>query len=73
MTNEEQRELLTNFCDQVRDALLEQSGKWPEHWDGFELRWLVKETFEYEARMPHSGAKKRKKEFLNDLLVNRFY
>jgi hypothetical protein len=73
MTKEDQRQLLTTFCDQVRDALLARSDQWPENWDGFELRWLVEEAFKFEARNPHDFSQRRKSAFRNQWATTNLY
>jgi len=52
MNRERQREILKELLDLIRDELLAQSDKWPEEWDGFELRWLA------EAAVSNSTPKK---------------
>ena len=74
MTRTEQETLLTNFFDQVRDALLKNSDKWPEDWDGFELRWLALEAMRYEdpvTMRDRRGARRR--EFEKTYLRERLY
>lgn len=70
MTRDQQRELLTNFCDQVRDFLLSRSDQWPEEWDGHELRELAIYAFDNERtalmREPRS---KRRRDAHNEIIV----
>lgn len=73
MTNEEQKALLTEFIDRVRDQLLSKADKWPEEWDGFELRWLADEAFEFEAPVPSEDRKHRYREFLNTCHTEHLY
>ena len=75
MTKDEQRQLLDNFIDQVKDRILERSDKWPDDWDGFELRWLAQEAFNYECSSLGEKTRNRKRyrEFRNAVLVNNLY
>jgi len=74
MTNQEQRKLLTNFCDQVRDHLLSRSDHWPEDWDGHELRELVIEAFTAErTRLMREKYSRRRRRCHNEIIVNNLY
>lgn len=44
-----------------------ESGKVPSNWEGLELRWLLENRFVSEYG---HYEKKRKKEYINDVLVN---
>jgi hypothetical protein len=70
MTKDEQRKLLTNFINDVRVTLLARSERWPDNWDGFELRWLVEEAFKFESP---GKVKKRFKVFENEYIVRNLY
>ena len=73
MTKEEQQQLLSNFIDDVRAALLRRSERWPDNWDGFELRWLAEAAFKQEAPEHKRMGVKRFREFKNDYIVNDLY
>jgi hypothetical protein len=75
MTREEKENLLTDFVSGVLNHLLGHSSDWPEDWDGFELRWLAQEAFNYEApqHTRASGRAKRYKEFENTLITTNLY
>ena len=74
MTREEQRQLLTIFFDQVRDALLEKADQWPDEWDGFELRWLARKAIDWETERTWKTAPiSRKREFNNDWVTLDLY
>ncbi len=73
MNKDRQRELLTNFCNEVRDAMLEHSDEWPEDWDGFELRWLAEMVFNLEAPAHNRMGQKRWRDFLNTWQCERLY
>lgn len=44
------REFLKNYLNSVRDNLISKAAKMPAEWDGFELRWLVADQFNWEQR-----------------------
>lgn len=48
MTRRDQKRLFREFLNQMRDSILERSDKWPDDWDGHELRELASYAFEYE-------------------------
>lgn len=48
MTADEQKQFLINLCDQTRDHLLSRADRWPENWDGHELRELIAIAFDFE-------------------------
>jgi hypothetical protein len=47
MSPEQQKKIVTDLCNSVRDKLLERIDDFdiPEEWDGLELRQLVAEVF----------------------------
>lgn len=73
MTDKDKKELVTNFCNSVRDEVVKkiEEGKIPENWDGHELRVLIAEKFNFEVtslmREPRS---KRMKACKNDIIVH---
>jgi hypothetical protein len=73
MTREEQKELLTNFCNQMRDAMLARADRWPEAWDGHELRELAAVAFDRERTRLMREDKKRAKAARNEMVVNNLY
>lgn len=74
MNNAQQIELLTDYIDSVREAILSHSDQWPESWDGFELRWLAEWAFSYEASYVNRPEhKKRKREFQNEFVTRNLY
>jgi hypothetical protein len=75
MTKEKKEALLQELVTRVLDEMLAHSDKWPEEWDGFELRWLAETAFSYEApsRTRASGHAKRYKEFKNILNTKNLY
>ena len=73
MTRTEQRELLTSFCNSVRDSMLGGSDKWPEAWDGHELRELAAKAFDWERTRLMRESGKRRKACHNQIVVNNLY
>jgi hypothetical protein len=73
------RALLINLCDSVRDTLLARADKWPDTWDGHEIRELIAYAFEHERTLTRKGGRpdrtkvRRKREALNDIIVNNLY
>ena len=67
------REFLKNYLNSVRDELISKVGQMPEEWGGYELRWLVADTFEWEQRnrTPDAGShwRRRVREYANEKLV----
>jgi hypothetical protein len=45
MNEKEKEKFLTELIDDVKKDLINESAKYPEEWDGIELRWRVKEVF----------------------------
>ena len=73
MTRTEQRRLLRNFINAVRDHLLERSKDWPEEWDGHDLRELVASAFEWERTPIMSKAPRRRRQTQNEIAVRNLY
>ena len=73
MKRADQKKLLRTFTRQVTDALLAKAKDWPEGWDGHELRELVKYAFDYEQTSLMRANRKRRKNCLNEIIVNNLY
>lgn len=73
MNKERQKQLLSNFMDEVKSQLLDQADQWPEDWDGFELRWLVEQAILQEAPAHDRMGQKRWRDFKNEWTVKRLY
>lgn len=73
MDREKQKKLLVEFCNSMRDAMLARADKWPEEWDGHELRELAAYAFGCERSRLMQENKKRAKAALNDIIVNNLY
>ncbi|MEE9386104.1 MAG: hypothetical protein V3V08_22050 [Nannocystaceae bacterium] len=73
MKRADQKKLLRTFTGQVTAALLSRAKDWPESWDGHELRELVLYAFQYERTSLMRESRKRRKDCLNDIIVNNLY
>jgi hypothetical protein len=73
MTRREQRTLLRNFCNSVRDALLAHSKQWPDDWNGHELRELVAYAFEHERTSLMREDGRRRRNCANEINVRNLY
>lgn len=50
MTKAEQKRLVRTFTKNVLASVLERADRWPEEWDGFELRALLAVAFACEVQ-----------------------
>jgi len=57
MTYQEQTKLIKELIANVQDDILKESIKYPETWDGVELRWRVADVF---SQVVFGGIGKRK-------------
>lgn len=73
MTKKEQRKLLRDFCNNVRNTLLERSHLWPQEWDGHELRELAAYAFDHERTRLMRENKKRARDASNEIAVRNLY
>lgn len=74
MTKEEQVALLTTFVEQVRQVLVAKADRWPEDWDGHELRELVAYAFQYErTRLMLEKRSRRRLDCKNTIIVDNLY
>jgi hypothetical protein len=64
MNRDEQRELVTQAMDEIRDRLLERSEYWPSNWNRVELFWLMKEALRDHSEPPEFD-RRRWAAFLN--------
>jgi len=71
MNNMEQFGFICELIDNVKTEILMKSKKFPENWDGIELRWYIADRFS-QVVMGGSGERKGKryKDFKNEVLVN---
>lgn len=73
MTKRQQKQLLRMFCNQIRDALLARADKWPDEWDGHDLRELAAYAFDYERTRLMREDKKRAAAVRNAIAVDNLY
>ena len=72
MEKKEQRQFINELVDNVKAEILQY--KYPETWDGIELRWLIKEKFKQVVFGGYGDKRtKRYKNFENDCIVNNWY
>ena len=76
MDREEQKELVSALCNDVRDEIQFKItiGKIPENWDGIELRELVADKFAQDTyfgkRWSNTKRGTRYKDYKNTVLIN---
>ena len=69
MTKDEKLEFLNNFIDHVEDSIILNIDKFPDNWDGIELRQLIADKFQWET-FPEYLTGKRKREYKNSIIVD---
>ena len=69
MNTQEKTVFINELIDNVKAHVLEKVDKYPDEWDGVELRWLIRDYFDLAI---FSGGKKQKrlKDYKNECLVN---
>ena len=74
MNKENKKEFIEIFVTSVKEKILNNIDKIPEHWNGVELRHLVYQNFRQENNMINPYCKKqyrrRLKECDNDIIIN---
>jgi hypothetical protein len=73
MTRTEQKRLLRTFTRQVTDHLLAQSERWPEDWDGHDLRELAVLAFTHERTGLMRESARRRRAVANATAVLDLY
>jgi hypothetical protein len=75
MNRREQKQLLRNLMNSIRDDLLKRSAKWPAEWDGHELRWLIVDATAYGAlgSQPINKRDRRFREYQNTVITENLY
>jgi hypothetical protein len=65
----EKIKFVSDLCERISEKIIEQigEGRIPDDWDGIELRWLIAEHANQNARF---GDKRRKAEYDNTVIVN---
>lgn len=75
MSPEQQKEIVTNLCNTIRDATLKRIDNCdvPEEWDGIELKQLLAEMFWFERGFSigsgHHPRSKRVKDYRNAVIT----
>lgn len=66
MKKADQKRITSEICDRVRDKICAQieAGEMPENFDGFEIRWLLSDVFNREARV---GDRSRRFRYLRQM------
>ncbi len=74
MNRSEQRRFVRELCSNVLKSVLLKSDRWPEGWDGHELRALLEEAFR-DANVglctstPRCAHLRRRRSFRNECIV----
>ncbi len=72
MDEEEKIDFIVSLLENVKDKLLLNITRYPDDWDGIELRWLISEYVEANVIFGvtgHNKKSKRYKEYRNTVLV----
>lgn len=73
MTRAEQIRFIRELSKSVADRLCDQAAKFPEEWDGHELRVLLADAHEQSARMTmahkNGPSRRRRRAYLNECAV----
>jgi hypothetical protein len=73
MTNEEQRAILATFIESLKQTLLERAARWPDDWDGHELRELAADAFDRERTRLLSESRRRRRDYHNACIVDNLF
>ena len=68
MTRYDQCDFILTLIRNVKEQILSNLNKYPEEWDGIELRWLIANKFS-EVVNPRMGSRSRKRTFNNECIV----
>lgn len=71
MNRKEQKIFVNNIIKNVKDHLIKDLKKIPDNWDGLELRWFIADHFNLIVFEKKNN--KRRREYLNYMLVNGLY
>lgn len=69
MSNKEQIKFIKELISTVQNHILSKACKFPENWDGIELRAFLADKFS-ECQFQGTLVGKRKKNYINDCLIN---
>jgi len=67
MTKREQKVFVSGLIGNVKGEILGKMDKFPDDWDGIELRWYIRDYF---GACVLTGNKKRERDYKNTVLVN---
>ena len=71
MTQNEQEKFIDELFKNVKEEVLLRAAKFPENWDGIELRWFCRDKFDGVVWGRHSDKrKKRYRDYENHCIVN---
>ena len=74
MNTQEKTIFINELIDNVKAGVLKKIDKYPDKWDGVELRWLVSGHFESVVFADYNDKRKRRfKDFENECLVNNLF
>ena len=66
MNRDAQKQFINDLCNRIKDELTNKANRFPESWDGVELRQLIAMRF---ADNVIEMSKTRKKNFENTIIV----
>ncbi len=70
MNLEEKRDFIKGLIEAVETEIMNKTGKMPETWDGYELRWYIKDKFSEVVWGDMRKSTKRKRDYNNTILVD---
>lgn len=69
----QQIEFINELIENVKRDVLSKCNKFPEHWDGRELRWYIADKFndaQFKSKEDQVTMRARIRNFKNDVLVD---
>lgn len=69
MTKHERARFITDLMDAMKSSIIKNSERFPENWDGYEIRQYI-QGFVTENAIFRPMDPKRAKAYRNDVLVN---
>ena len=67
MDKQNQERIVNELIDNLRKNVLEKVEKFPEHWDGIEIRHFVADWFKQYYCYKPIASRKRKSAYLNEI------
>jgi hypothetical protein len=61
---------IAQLVGNVQDEIIKKTDKFPENWDGIELRWYIADKFSDVVMGSYDKRSKRYKDYENEVLVN---